>query len=55
MRLDATELNVVPKLVPTEVSAAMIATEMRAAMRPYSIAVAADWSFANLVINLFMG
>jgi hypothetical protein len=39
-----TEVKVVFKLVPRAVTAVMIATEMPAAMRPYSMAVAPDWS-----------
>jgi len=44
-----TLVKVVFKPVPVACTAAMIATEMPAAIRPYSIAVAPDWSFQNLV------
>ena len=44
-----TLLNVEFKLVPMVFTAAMIATEMPAAIRAYSIAVAAVWSFKNRV------
>ena len=42
-----TLLNVVFRLVPRACTVAMIATAMPAAIRPYSIAVAPDWSFQN--------
>ena len=44
-RLDETLLKVPPSLVPTLVTPAIMATAMRAAMRPYSIAVAPDSFF----------
>ena len=40
----ATDVKVVDKAVPTEVIATMITTEIKAAIRPYSIAVAPDTS-----------
>jgi hypothetical protein len=42
-----TELKVVLRLPPTVVTAVMITTEMRAAISPYSIAVAPDSSRRN--------
>ena len=42
--------NVLDRLVPSVVSAAIITTAMRAAMRPYSIAVAPFSSLRNWVI-----
>ena len=41
------ELNVVLSLVPLPLTTAMIATEMPAAIRPYSMAVAPNSSFRN--------
>ena len=41
-------------LVPKAVTAAMITTAMRAAIRPYSMAVAPDSSDMNLEMNFFM-
>ena len=49
-----TELKVVLRLPPTVVTAPMMTTEMRAAIRPYSIAVAPDSSrrnFFNICID----
>ena len=40
-------LNLVLRVLPIELTVAMITTEMPAAMRPYSIAVAPDSSFRN--------
>jgi hypothetical protein len=40
-------VNVVFSWVPTDCTAAMMTTEMPAAMRPYSIAVAPDSSLRN--------
>ena len=40
--LPATVVNVDDSFVPTEVTAVMITIEMSAAIRPYSMAVAAD-------------
>jgi len=48
-----TAVNVAFKFVPVVFTAAIIATEMPAAMRPYSIAVAPDSSRTNcLMIDL---
>ena len=50
-----TELKVVLRLPPTVVTAVMITTEMRAAISPYSIAVAPDSfrrNFFNICIDL---
>ena len=44
-----TLVKVVFRPVPVACTAAIIATEIPAAIRPYSIAVAPDWSFQNLV------
>jgi hypothetical protein len=43
-----TELKTPLRLVPRPFTAAMIASEMPAAIRPYSIAVAPVWSSKNL-------
>jgi hypothetical protein len=43
-----TFVNVPLRFVPTVVTAAMIAVEISAAIKPYSIAVAPDSSFRNL-------
>ena len=50
----ATLLNVVLRWVPTDVTAVMMATEISAAMRPYSMAVAPYLSEKNLAKNLRM-
>jgi hypothetical protein len=42
------EVNLVLSLVPSPFTIAMIASEMPAAIRPYSMAVAPDWSARNL-------
>jgi hypothetical protein len=42
-----TLVNVVFNCVPRPVTTAMMATEIPAAIKPYSIAVAPDWSFRN--------
>ena len=47
-------LNFVFRVVPIELTAAMIAIEMPAAMRPYSMAVAPDWS-ARKAVRCFTG
>src|SRR6516165_5809945 len=47
-------LNVVISLVPRPFTTAMIATEMPAAIRPYSIAVAPDSSFTKRETRVFM-
>jgi hypothetical protein len=49
-----TVLNVEFKFVPSACTVAMIATAMPAAMRPYSIAVAADSFRMNLVMDFLM-
>jgi hypothetical protein len=46
----ATELNVVVRFVPTVPRVVRMATEMSAAMRPYSMAVAPDSSRKKLMI-----
>src|SRR5215475_9033643 len=51
--LDTLE-NVFLSWPPSELTTAMMATEMPAAMRPYSMAVAPDSSFANCT-RVFMG
>ncbi len=48
------DVKLVLSAVPTPLTAAMMATAMPAAIRPYSIAVAPDWSFANAASNLCM-
>ena len=50
----ATLPNWVEMLVPRAVTAAMITTAMRAAIRPYSMAVAPDSSDMNFEMNFFM-
>ncbi len=47
--------NVVLRLVPTPWTAAMITTEIPAAIRPYSMAVAPDSSFTKRAIRFFIG
>jgi len=49
------ELNLVFKLLPRPLTTAIIASEMPAAMRPYSIAVAPDSSFTKRAIRFFIG
>jgi hypothetical protein len=44
-----TLVNVVFNCVPRPVTTTMMATEIPAAIKPYSIAVAPDWSFRNLI------
>ena len=46
--------NVVLSVVPRPLTAAMMARAMPAAIRPYSIAVAPDWSAKNLKNVCFM-
>lgn len=41
--------NVAFRLVPNVLTATMMTTEMPAAIKPYSIAVASVWSFQNRV------
>jgi hypothetical protein len=48
-----TELKVVLSCVPTAVTAAMIKTEISAAMSPYSMAVAPTWFLKNETSRLF--
>src|ERR1051326_1862722 len=43
------------RFVPRPCTTAMIETEMPAAMRPYSMAVAPDWSFTKRETRVFMG
>jgi hypothetical protein len=52
---ELTVLNVVLSCEPREITTAMIATEMPAAIRPYSMAVAPDSSMTNRSISLAMG
>ena len=47
-------VNLVFRLVPRPLTTAMIASEMPAAIRPYSMAVAPDSSFQNFKIERFM-
>src|ERR1700690_41373 len=49
-----TDEKVVFRLVPRPCTTAMIATEMPAAMRPYSMAVAPDSSFTKRAKRVFM-
>jgi hypothetical protein len=42
-----TDVNSVLRAVPTPFTATIIATAIPAAIKPYSIAVAPDWSFRN--------
>ena len=54
---DETDVNVVDKWVPTVLTAAMITTAIRAAIRPYSMAVAPDSSVRkreNRVISVLI-
>src|SRR5438067_11754098 len=48
-------LNFDDRLVPTRVIAPIITTEIRPAIRPYSIAVAPDWLRAKPRMNADMG
>src|SRR5262245_3810563 len=50
----ATEVNVVFSFEPSVPTTVMMATEMPAAMRPYSIAVAPDSSFTNFSITFIV-
>ena|SRR6266496_2074588 len=50
-----TLLNVFDNFVPRPFTTVMIATEMPAAIRPYSMAVAPDSSLAKRVTRDFMG
>ena len=47
-------LNLLLRLVPTAVTAPMMTTAIRAAIRPYSMAVAPDSSFMKRVTNFDM-
>src|SRR4051812_24492286 len=49
------EVNLVFRLEPRPLTTVMIASEMPAAIRPYSMAVAPDWSFTKRAIRLFIG
>src|SRR3569833_3217153 len=49
------EVNLLLRVVPRPITAAMIASEMPAAIRPYSIAVAPDSSFAKRASSFFIG
>ena len=49
---EAMLLNVVPKFVPIVVAAVMIATAIRDAIRPYSIAVAPPSSWAKRITSV---
>jgi hypothetical protein len=49
-----TLLNVVFSCEPSELTTAIIATEMPAAIKPYSMAVAPDSSLTKLLISLNM-
>jgi hypothetical protein len=48
------EPNLVLSLPPNPFTAAMIASAMPAAINPYSIAVAPDWSVTKALNNLFI-
>src|SRR6202158_1589718 len=50
-----TEVNLVFRLAPRPLTTAMIASEMPAAIRPYSMAVAPDSSFTKRAIRFFIG
>ena len=45
-------LKVVLRWVPTKLKAAIAATAISAAIKPYSIAVTPDWSLIRLAKNL---
>src|SRR3954451_3601022 len=49
------EVNLAFRLEPRPLTTVMIASEMPAAIRPYSMAVAPDWSFTKRAIRLFIG
>src|SRR5450631_3286533 len=51
---DVTVLNVLVSCVPRPLTAAMMATEMPAAIKPYSMAVAPDSSFTKRLTRLFI-
>ena len=48
-------VNLVFSVVPRPLTTAMIATEMPAAMRPYSMAVAPESSFMKRTKRFFIG
>src|SRR6186997_2846913 len=48
------EVNLLNRLVPRPFTMVMIASEMPAAIRPYSIAVAPDSSFTKCAIRFFI-
>src|ERR1700736_6546758 len=48
-------VNFAFNVLPMPLTTAMMATEMPAAMRPYSMAVAPDSSFTNRETRVFMG
>src|SRR5262249_1389806 len=54
LRAFCTDTNVPFRLVPTFFTTVIMATEMPAAMRPYSMAVAPDWSFTKRCNRLFL-
>jgi len=47
-------VNVVLRLEPSACTVAIIATEMPAAIRPYSMAVAPVWSRKKLLMNVLI-
>ena len=49
-----TKLNVPSRVEPSRLTVTMIATEIPAAIRPYSIAVAPDSSLTNLERNFII-
>ena len=53
--LSAIVLNVVLRLVPTRVKAAIAATAIKAAINAYSMAVTPDWPLTKFVRNLRNG
>ena len=53
--MEAIVLIWVESLVPTEVTALMITTPIRAEIRPYSIAVAPDSSFRKVFTKFVIG
>src|SRR6202142_142661 len=50
-----TEVNLLFRLVPRPLTTATIAMEMPAAINPYSMAVAPDWSCMKRVKSLLIG
>src|SRR3974377_800012 len=49
------ELNLVFRLLPRPLTTAIMASEMPAAMRPYSMAVAPEPSFTKSAVRFFKG